>query len=367
MRARRPTSRWSRPTSRFVLIGFCAWLPFVVIAAIERIAGAPIERLLFDLAVHIRLLLAVPLFLAGDALLAERTNGTIERVSTQAICSDPIQLAALEHVRARRGRRLGGADLMLLGLAILLGQLQLWAPRILPGPFGAGLLAGAQHGAAALYYGFVAFPLFVFLGARVLYHWLLWAWLLVRLSRLPLTIEPAHPDRSGGLGLLARPTIAMALLVFANTAVFAAAWGGRVERGQAMASGLGQVFAVWLAAWLILGLGPLVAFFGRLSRARRIGLGDYDRLALFYVRRFHQRWLTPDPGPDLLGTADLQSLNDLGGSYRVVDTMRPLPFSLREPLELAIAAGLPMIPLLAAQVPLTKLLLKAVGALLGGF
>ena len=97
-------------------------------------------------------------------------------------------------------------------------------------------------------------------------------------------------------------------------------------------------------------------------RARR----DRREHAARCCRRFPRRWLESEPGPELLGSADIQALNDLGGSYQIVESMRPLPFGLRELLQVVVAAGLPMLPLLAMEVPLSNLLLKVLRALLGG-
>ena len=62
---------------------------------------------------------------------------------------------------------------------------------------------------------------------------------------------------------------------------------------------------------------------------------------------------TPEP---LLGSADLQSLADLGNSYQVIERMRLLPIRPEILLILAIVTLLPFIPLLLTLVPLSQLL-----------
>ena len=60
-----------------------------------------------------------------------------------------------------------------------------------------------------------------------------------------------------------------------------------------------------------------------MARAKRKGLADYGLLAQRYVESFEQKWVVRDPMPhdELLGSADIQSLADLGNSYGLVRDM----------------------------------------------
>jgi hypothetical protein len=54
----------------------------------------------------------------------------------------------------------------------------------------------------------------------------------------------------------------------------------------------------------------------------------------------------PDPGEELLGASDIQSLADLANSYALVRDMRPIPFGLDDITRLAAATAAPLLPLL---------------------
>jgi len=72
------------------------------------------------------------------------------------------------------------------------------------------------------------------------------------------------------------------------------------------------------------------------------------QLAQQYVDRFDQRWVRgniPLSEP-LLGSADIQSLADLGNSYALVREMRPVPFSLEDISRMAAVTASPFLPLL---------------------
>ena len=73
---------------------------------------------------------------------------------------------------------------------------------------------------------------------------------------------------------------------------------------------------------LCLVFGPLLVFAPQLAQAKRTGLREYGTLAERYVREFDAKWLRggAPAGEPLVGSADIQSLADLGNSFEVVRT-----------------------------------------------
>ena len=117
---------------------------------------------------------------------------------------------------------------------------------------------------------------------------------------------------------------------------------------------------------LLLVLGPLCVFAPRLAQAKRQGLLEYGALASRYVEGFDQKWLRGGAPLDeqLVGTGDIQSLNDLAGSFEVVDSMRPFPFGKTVVLQTAIAALLPVLPLALTMISLEDIIKRLLGILL---
>jgi hypothetical protein len=105
-------------------------------------------------------------------------------------------------------------------------------------------------------------------------------------------------------------------------------------------------------------LGPLLVFSRQLEAARRRGLREYGTLAQRYVREFDHKWLRGGAPADeaLIGSADIQSLADLGNSFEVVKGMRLAPFTLQTVLQLAVVTLLPVLPLLLTMISLEQLL-----------
>ena len=93
---------------------------------------------------------------------------------------------------------------------------------------------------------------------------------------------------------------------------------------------------------------PLMVFAPRLAAAKRAGLGDAGRLGSRYARRFEEKWFRGGASSDeeLLGSADIQSLADLGNSMAVVQEMRVVPFGWRDVTRLVVITAIPFLPLL---------------------
>jgi hypothetical protein len=124
-------------------------------------------------------------------------------------------------------------------------------------------------------------------------------------------------------------------------------------------------FAVLLVVIQLFLLGPLLMFFPILVRTRLSWLQDYSLLVTRYNRAFHEKWIAGRPSTDepLLGSADIQSLADLGNSYETLRGMKAFPFSLRVVIQLALVTSLPSLPLLLLVMPvgqILELLTKAV-------
>jgi hypothetical protein len=123
--------------------------------------------------------------------------------------------------------------------------------------------------------------------------------------------------------------------------------------------------AVVLAFLLVIVLGPLLLFMPHLAVARRLGLHEYGTLAERYVREFDDKWLRggAPAGEPLVGSADIQSLADLGNSFEVVRQMRVVLFGRDTVLQLAVITLLPVAPLLLTMLSpqeLVERLLKVV-------
>jgi hypothetical protein len=101
-------------------------------------------------------------------------------------------------------------------------------------------------------------------------------------------------------------------------------------------------------------IGPLLVFVPMLARTKRAGTREYGLFAERYVREFSHKWLRgkQPTGESPVGSADIQSLADLGNSFAIVKGMQVIPVSRGTVLYLAIVMLLPVAPLSLTLIPI---------------
>lgn len=359
---------WVRPDGQCDYLRSClalvavAWGPLFVLSIVERAVTGRVPSI--DWSAHARLLVTIPLLFRAEASLHWRSRRAIEIFLDERWAPDQSDRVAKIIASAERLRDAVAPEVILLGLALIGGQAIVW--RVGGGrSFVNELLLDPQQVAPKYWYALVSLPLFQFLLFRSLWRWGIWAGLLWRLSRLDLRPVASHPDLAGGLAFLALPSEGFAFIVAGLSAAQAGVYANQVLfHGAALAS-LTSKAVIFTIAAVVVALGPLVVFARQLVPCRISGAIEYDRLATDYTRLFHARWIERGQRSELLGSADIQALADLGTASKVVYDTRPVPFSPMSVIPIVVAALAPMLPVALLRVPVTELLIKVGGALLG--
>jgi hypothetical protein len=352
-----------RTTPRYWLLGFAVWLPMIVAEAVRTAAGMPVDPFIYDISLHVRFLFVLPVLLFAEQLLENTTQLGLNSFFNGRFCErEPVD-RILE--RAAQLRDSWHVELALVSIAVIGGQLVLWQVVT-----GTGLIQGTgdigSWTLARIWYSAIALPLVQFVMFRWLWRWLIWTYVLVRISRLPLTPISTHPDLAGGLGGLARPVNGFAGFVLAMSAILSSAWGTQLLAGNTQLDALLLPLTTFLVTAAAIALVPLLAFSGQLFRTRLRMLAQYGDFAREYTLRFHHKWLLRHERLHLLGTPDIQSLNDLLGAYTVVAQSHAFVFGLRNVVTLVAAGLVPMLPLVASTLTLDELLKRILGTMVGG-
>jgi hypothetical protein len=224
---------------------------------------------------------------------------------------------------------------------------------------------GSKLSLAGMWYGYVSVPIFQFLLVRWYFRLFIWTRFLWQVSRIELSLVPTHPDRVGGLSFLSNAVYAFAVLAVAHGALLAGHLANRIFFLGTELTQFKAEIALVVVFMLCAALGPLLVFAPQLAQAKRKGLREYGTLAERYVRDFDAKWLrggAPAAEP-LVGSADIQSLADLGNSYEVVRTMNIAPITRDAVLRLAAATLVPIVPLLLTMMSLEELLKRLIGIL----
>jgi len=358
----------ARRIAVFVLI---TWVPLLALAAHDGhlLGGAVAIPFLLDGETDIRFLVVVPLLLLAELVVHRRLMPVVRAFLDRNLIreADDERFDAAVN-SAFRLRNSVVAELLLFALVYAVGVLVVWRHTALTVStwYGHPSEGGFRLTSAGIWYAYVSLPIFQFLLLRWYYRLYIWIRFLWQVSRLELSLVPTHPDLLGGLGFLANTVFAFSVLLVAHGAMLAAQIANRIFFAGASLVDFKEEIFVLLVFLLCLVFGPLLVFSPQLSRAKRRGLLEYGALAERYVRDFDGKWLRGDAqqSEPLMGSADIQSLADMGNSFAVVRTMRLAPVSRDAVLELAACVLVPLAPLLLTVMPVEDLVKKLVGMVL---
>lgn len=351
---------------RIVILLLITWVPMLVFAVWQGNALGPTPRdsLLLDFATYVRFFLIIPVLVAAESLIGWRLRTAGLQFVHDGLVREEDYPAFEQAIARLAGRRESViAALVILALAAF-GAWKLtlesatgidvvnWASITRPEGH------AYRYSLAGVWSHLVALPVMLFLWYRWLWRMLFWGLFLRDVSRLDLRLVPTHADRMGGLGFLEIAHKSFATMAFAIGCMFSAEAafrvlyeGAQLEVFQAGTLGL-------LVLMQVIFLGPLLVFAPIMARTRRAALRAYGSLVVRYNREFDDKWVkgSKAPGEPLLGSADIQSLADLGNSFRFVSDMQFVPIGRGAMFHLALATLLPGLPLLLLVVPLSEIL-----------
>jgi hypothetical protein len=355
---------------RVIVISLLCWLPLVVLSAVggELLGGTAAVPFLLDLEVQIRFLLAVPLLVGAELLVHQRMRTVLQQFLVRNLVPDHGRArfdAAVESALRLRNSLL--AELLLIAFVYGVGVLIVWRHYTVLNTttwYTAPAGPGGRLSLAGLWYGYVSMPIFQFLLVRWYFRLFIWTRMLWQVSRIELKLVPTHPDRVGGLAFISGAAYAFVPLAIAHGAVVSGFIANRVFHLGAALPQFKAEIAVLVVFVECLVFGPLLVFVAQLARTKRNGLREYGALAARYVGEFDQKWVRGGaPDEPLVGSADIQSLADLGNSFEIVRTMRFAPITRDPIIQVAVAALLPLAPLLLTMMPLEELLRRLLGIL----
>jgi hypothetical protein len=355
---------------RVLALPLLTWLPLLVLSTIEgqALAGSRLP-FLQDLEAQARFLLALPLLIVAEVVVHQRLAPAVRLFVEKGIVR-PEDGKRFDAILAStmRLRNSVAIEVVLIAFVLSAGH-YLWREQIAIRAdtwYAVQTPQGLTLSLAGQCYAWFSLPVFQFILIRWYYRILLWGQFLWRVSRLDLDLRPAHPDRAGGLGFLGTGTYAFAPLLLGQSVIVSAMIAGRILHEGAQLPAFKYELAGALVLALLQALGPLLVFLPALLAAKRRGLREYGLLADRYVREFERKWLHGGAAPDeaFVGTADIQSLADLGNGFAMVREMRAVPFGKETLLQLLLVTALPMLPLALTLFPLDELIRRVLGVLL---
>lgn len=355
---------------RVMVIALLCWLPLLVLCALngQLLDGPAAIPFLHDFEVHSRFLVALPLLIVAELIVHQRIGRVVTQfVERKLVPDDDTTRFDAAIAAAVRLRNSVWAEVALVALVLVAGGIAGRYALLLDTDtwYATPSATGPRYSMAGAWYAYVSLPLFQFIICRWYFRLFIWWRFLWQVSRIQLRLIATHPDRAAGLAFLASVVVAFGPIATAHGALFA----GRVANeifyaGAALPQYLIDV-TLLVVVLLAIVLGPLLVFSPQLARVKMRDRREYDLLAQRYVREFEAKWLRGGAPQDeaLLGSADLQSLADLGNGLDVVRSMRVVPITRESAFTLALATLAPLAPLLLTMMPLEELVKRLFGVI----
>jgi len=349
----------ARRAELVVLVG---WVPLVVLAVMQSfILRNQLAKSFFsDFAVYARSLIAAPLFILAEADCIPRLDRVARHFLAAGLVTEPDRARFDDAVTStRRLLDSGLAELMVAILAYgLVTSLMIYVP---PNELPSWYWLKSDYRVLSLagwWNALVSAPLFILLFFGWLWRVFLWARFLWLMTRLDLRLIPGHPDHAGGLMFVGDSVRAFWLVSFALGAIVAGQVANRIMfHGESLATF--KHIAIGLVVFvLILFVGPLTLFIGKLRVTKRRGDFVYGALASEVGRQFEHDCLNRERGANE-EAPNKQDFSLHSNIYSVVANvygMKDFPFGLRS-LGLLIAVTLlPFVPVALMVMPINVII-----------
>ena len=370
VRSRLATSGLDWLKRRIIFFVLLTWLPLLLLSAAsgQLLEGSVKVPFLYDLETHVRFLVALPLLLLAELVVHQRMRPVVQQfIDREIITAETRAGFDASIVSALRLR-----NSIWMEIALIFGVLSyhfIWSKLATLDTtiwYANGLASEQQLSLAGYWLASISLPVFQFMMFRWLFRIIVWARFLWQVSRLDLYLVPTHPDKAGGLGFLAGSAAAFIPLILALGALLSAMIAERIFYEGAKLLDFKPEIVASAVFLLLLILGPLCVFSGRLAQTKREGSLRYGSLASRYVTEFERKWLQGGAASDeaFIGSGDIQSLADLNNSLETIRTMRIFPFSKETVLQIVAATLLPVLPLALTMISLEDIVKRLLGILL---
>jgi hypothetical protein len=360
MRIFRDKPEHERVVRRAIFATAIAWLPLILLSTTQELAfGHNIEiTFVRDFAVNVRFLVALPIFILAEFKIDRRWHTLVlEFLRTDLVREEqvPIFDSILNKITQLRDHFF--PELVLLILAYFPSFLAHQSELLLGGANWHFLAGTTTLSLAGWWFKIVSMPLFRFVMLRWVWRMILWTLFLWRVSRINLHLVATHTDRAAGLGFLSEGQIAFSPIVFAGSSVIASEVGNAIAyEGETVMSLKFVMMGFGVLAVTILVL-PLLVVVPALIKVKKKALFEFGALVTHHDQLFDTKWIEGrhSTGDEILGNADASSLADLGTSFDVVRDMSFVPIDKPTLIGLAVAAVVPMIPVIIFATPINDL------------
>lgn len=354
-----------RPWRSIVLFSGLSWLPLFILTAIDGTLtdGSVSIPFLQDPVPHVRCLIALPLLVFAEWFIDPYVANIIRHFQISGLVPDdakPDYHKAIDKLFHRRDS--AWADAVIFGVSFGLVWSITQSGLSSLGSESSSWILTYSHKAADItpagwWFILVSIPLILFILFRWVWRLIIWIRFMNSVSRLPLAIQPTHPDRVGGLGLLTRAQVSFGVIFMAIGAMMSSSLSTDIiHSGRALSAVQLEVVVFVLVCFVVI-TGPLCTFSNQLINAKRREQRHYSALAFQMSETFRSKWLgnnTAEQGRGIITAVDPSAMADYSVIYETISTMRLIPLTKQVVIWLILLLLGPFLPLIFTQISLKE-------------
>lgn len=354
---------------RVILAMAVGWVPLAILCGVRWLVSGDSAALAFfsDVAVHIRLLLAVPVLILSEYIILPRLDATGQQFlrSNMIVGDDRERFDAIVTTTRRLSITIWPSTGMVILVYLLVFIVAASVPRELM-PVWQRTNSLLYPSLAGWWHRLVSLPL-VF-GLLLSWVWRLGVWtrFLRKVSRMNLQLVASHPDKAGGLQFVAFSPRLFSPLAFAVGIITAGTMANEVIHLGLKPMDHAAIPLVTALVIVLLFISPPLVFARLLLATWRRGIFEYGGLAGRVGGEFETKWLSNNSkvDADSLGVPDFSATTDLYSVAANAYVMQPVLFDPRSALALAVAALLPFAPIWLSVIPAKTVLSHLIGMLI---
>jgi uncharacterized membrane protein len=304
----------------------------------------------YEPAIHIRLLMALPMLILSEKYVSQRIHTIILQFRKNGMVpedklGDFDQLLQRFQLLAKKKR----AELIIIAI-IVVNLVLRWTLNTFE--VTTWMFPSAENKSSLSLAGYwailVSFPMVQFLILRWLWRWLLWSRLLFELSKFGLRIFPSHPDKAGGLAFLGESPLVFGSVTLVFGVIFAAIL---IERTLFLNYTLDQqipLLVSFLVLSLIINILPLLFFSGLMRTERLKAIHEFNRIGTLMERAFEDKYILQNESQSQIPIPEGYMA---GTSYQRVQEMKMFPFDLKSMIASVVITVIPLLGLLLFYIP----------------
>jgi hypothetical protein len=342
-----------------------AYIPLIIITAIEGslFKGSVDIPFTLDYYSQFRALLAIPLLIIGRRLVNEKLFETNNYVANTLLNEEEyLTVLAPTLGKIKRLNEKGYDELVIIISLIVYTTLisyyniskigildrSNWLGEIVDGEI--------QFTTAAKWQLFVSLNIYRFIILRWIWMYGCWVWILIKISKCKLQLAVHHADKVCGLNLLMLPQRAFNMFFVALAVIASGNLINQIVYFNESLDAVKMEMCIVIGASFIFLLAPYLRFTKLLLKAKREAEVLMSRKSAELSRSYEEQFIENNGERNTEAKIDASAMADFNATYDIVLNIKPVPFSVRDVIGLAIPVVLAFVPTLLSFMTLKELL-----------